>query len=153
VSPALALWMSPVAAGLALAIPIAALTDQRDAVLARLGLLRIPEENQPPPVLARAASLSRPSVWSGGAAISMPDRLIRDRELLDAHREMLPPSRVPWVEPPEIPLLAGRTKLEEAPCLSMAWQSMTREERTACLADGPALELMVARSRERLEPA
>jgi len=143
--------MSPVALGLALAIPLVAVPSHRDAVLARLGLLRIPEEVWPPPVLARAASLSRPLARSGEAGLSIPDRLVRDQELLNAHREMLPPPRTPWVDPPEIPLLVGRARIEEAPSLAMAWQSMTNEERAACLADGPALELIVSRARETCE--
>ena len=61
VSSSLALWMAPVVLGLALAIPLAAVTARRSAGLAlrRLGLLRIPEEVQPPDVLARANRLTQ----------------------------------------------------------------------------------------------
>jgi membrane glycosyltransferase len=145
VSPSLALWMSPVILGLALAVPLVALTGRRDAVLRPLGLLRIPEEIRPPPVLARAASLSREQSLAGLDALPLPDGLLADPELLAAHRAMLPPPRRPWVEPPEVPLLTGRTKLQEAPTLSLAWANMTHEERAACLADGPVLDLIVAR--------
>jgi membrane glycosyltransferase len=57
VSPALAVWMSPQVVGMVLAVPLVALTSSRGAGgwLHRLGLLDIPEENAPPPVLARAA--------------------------------------------------------------------------------------------------
>ena len=54
VSPSLALWMSPVVLGLALAIPLAALTAGATWRLPGSGLLRIPEETRPPEVLARA---------------------------------------------------------------------------------------------------
>ncbi len=59
VSPALAAWMAPVIAGLALSIPIVALTSARGPgrVLRRLGLFQIPEEVTPPQVLARASTL------------------------------------------------------------------------------------------------
>ena len=58
---ALALWMLPVVLGLALAIPLAVVSGQPRAgvVLRRLGLLLIPEERQPPAVLARANALAR----------------------------------------------------------------------------------------------
>ncbi len=152
ISPSLALWMSPVVLGLALAIPLVALTSRRDKVLAGLGLLRIPEEAGSPPgppaVLARAASLSRELALSGRDAPPMPDRLLFDPELLAAHRDMLPPPRGRWTEPLEVPLLTGRAKLEEAPSVAAAWAAMTGEEKAACLADGSALEAIVARSRE-----
>jgi len=61
VSPSLAAWMAPVVIGMVLAIPVVALTSSRapGAFLHRLGLLDIPEENLPPPVLVRAAQLRR----------------------------------------------------------------------------------------------
>jgi membrane glycosyltransferase len=62
---------------------------------------------------------------------------------------MLPPPRRPWVDPLEIPLLTGRALLEEAPSLAMAWERMTKEEQAACLADGPALDVMVERALDR----
>jgi membrane glycosyltransferase len=145
VSPSLALWMSPVVLGLALAIPLATLTGRRNGAFARLGLLRTPEEVRPPPVLARAASLACELAVTEHGTLSAPDRLLHDRALLAAHRAMLPPPRRKWIEPLEVALLTGRAKLEEAPSLAAAWTSMTREERAACLADGPALDLMIAR--------
>ena len=61
VSPSLAAWMAPVVIGMVLAIPVVALTSSRGpgGFLHRLGLLDIPEENTPPPVLVRAAELRR----------------------------------------------------------------------------------------------
>jgi membrane glycosyltransferase len=148
VSPPLALWMSPVTVGLALAIPLVALTSRRDVVLRALGLLRIPEEIRPPPELARAASLAGELAQSGLYSPAMPDRLAQDPELLAAHRKMLPSPRRPWVEPLEIPLLTGRATLEEAPSLAMAWERMTKEEQAACLADRAALDAIVVRMHE-----
>jgi membrane glycosyltransferase len=56
IDPNLALWLSPLAAGLILAVPIAQLSSRRDlgAWLRRRRLFLIPEETAPPPVLARA---------------------------------------------------------------------------------------------------
>ncbi len=61
VSPSLAAWMSPVIAGLVLAIPLVALTSAPGPGqwLRRLKLLCIPEELSPPPILARARALRK----------------------------------------------------------------------------------------------
>jgi membrane glycosyltransferase len=148
VSPPLALWMSPVTVGLGLAIPLVALTSRRDVVPAALGLLRIPEEAVPPLVLARAASLAGELASARPDARSIPERLAQDPDLLAAHLEMLPEPRRPWLEPLEVPLLTGRALMEEAPSLMVAWARMTKEEQTACLADRPALDVIVARAQE-----
>lgn len=61
ISPGLALWMSPVLAGLVLSIPIVALTSSRrlGRWLRRIGIFQIPEEADPPPLLRRADVLRR----------------------------------------------------------------------------------------------
>ncbi len=59
VSPELAAWMSPVVLGMVLSIPVVGLTASHrvGAFVQKLGLLRVPEEIAPPPVVARAAEL------------------------------------------------------------------------------------------------
>ena len=94
-------------------------------------------------MLARATALARELASVEPA--SALDRLLRDPELRAAHRDMLPPSRRSWIDPPEVPLLTGRTRLEEAPTIQLAWANMTSEERAACLADGAALDVIMAR--------
>ncbi|MGB8529368.1 MAG: glucans biosynthesis glucosyltransferase MdoH, partial [Rhodoplanes sp.] len=89
VSWPLFLWMTPVIVGLVLAIPLAAVTA--DAAfgrrLQRLGLLTTPEERNPPEVLRRANALARAAESDD---ITAPiSRLVRDQELLAAHRAML----------------------------------------------------------------
>ncbi|RPE81185.1 glucans biosynthesis glucosyltransferase MdoH [Vulcaniibacterium tengchongense] len=61
ISPSLAAWMAPVIAGLVLAIPIVAITSARPPGqwLQRIGVFLIPEERDPPPILARATELRR----------------------------------------------------------------------------------------------
>ncbi|MFT4257483.1 MAG: glucans biosynthesis glucosyltransferase MdoH [Pseudoxanthomonas sp.] len=61
VSPQIAMWMSPVIAGMVLSIPVVALTGSPriGRWLRRLHLLSVPEEDTPPPVVARAAQLRR----------------------------------------------------------------------------------------------
>ncbi len=149
VSPYLALWMLPVVLGLALAMPLAALTGKRRAGLAlrRLGLLRIPEEVEPPPVLVRAADLAR--VAEAGPGVDPVARMLDDAGLLAAHRRMLPPPRRPRIDPVDVALLVGRAKLDEALSVDEAWAGLTRAERTAVLSDEAALARLGELSGER----
>jgi len=83
VSVSLFFWMSPIIAGLVLAIPVVLLTGIRGGAW----LLAIPEEAAPPPILARYTALR------GVLAEEAPDALSRlraDRRLLEAHRSLLP---------------------------------------------------------------
>jgi membrane glycosyltransferase len=150
VSPYLALWMLPVVLGLALAVPLASLTGRRSLGLAlrRIGLLRIPEEGNPPEVLRRATALYRQATEQspvtksgvaqpGGSSVAM---LLQDPALLAAHRQMLPPRRRPGIDPLNVALLTGSAKLAEADCLETAWPTLNAAEKTATLSDGRALE-------------
>ncbi len=140
VSPSLLLWMSPVVLGLALAIPMAAWTAGRGPgqALRRLGLLRIPEEQAPPAVLAEAERLHMDA-----AAPALPAfrRLVSDARLLMVHAAMLPPPRARGA-PFNPALLMGLAKLEEAPSLDAAAAALTRQETAAVLADPRGLALL-----------
>jgi membrane glycosyltransferase len=144
ISPALALWMSPVILGLLLAVPLAAVTSRR---MRLAGLLRIPEELRPPDVLARATALQSAFVGSDEPA---PARLLADDALLAAHRAMLPPPRRPGIDALDVPLLTGRTRLEEASDIQAAWPSLSRAEQLACLGDGESLTLLATRIQHAL---
>ncbi|MGN6570262.1 MAG: glucans biosynthesis glucosyltransferase MdoH [Pseudolabrys sp.] len=89
VSAPLLFWMSPVVAGLLLAIPIAALTARASLgrALRAAGLLLTPEEREPPPILARANALAAARPPAGNA--HPLTRLAEDRSLRAAHEEML----------------------------------------------------------------
>jgi len=140
VSPSLLLWMSPVVLGLALAIPMAAWTAGRGPgqALRRAGLLRIPEEQAPPAVLAEAERLQ---AQLQTAAIPAFRRLTSNARLLLAHTAMLPPPR-PRGGPFNPALLMGLAKLEEAPTLDAAAAVLTREEAAAVLADRQGVALL-----------
>ena len=144
VSPSLLLWMSPVVLGLALAIPMAAWTARRGPgeALRRLGLLRIPEEEAPPAVLAEAERLQ-----SDADAPALPAfrQLASDPRLLAAHAAMLPPPRTRGA-PFNPALLMGLAKLEEAATLDAAEAALTRQETAAVLADPRGLALLRALS-------
>ncbi|HVY18039.1 MAG TPA: glucans biosynthesis glucosyltransferase MdoH [Rhodopila sp.] len=142
VSTSLALWMLPVILGLVLAVPLAAWTGRRDAgqALRRLGLLRIPEESRPPDVLKRTLALQAAAAETGDD-VAM---LLRDPDLMAAHRTMLPPPRRPGVDPLNVPLLTGSARLAEARDFASVWPTLDVAERMAVLSDGAALERLQA---------
>ncbi|MFC3126323.1 glucans biosynthesis glucosyltransferase MdoH [Pseudoroseomonas globiformis] len=137
VSPYLALWMSPVVLGLALAIPLAAWTARRSVGvgLRRLGLLLTPEEHDTPKVLRRARALQRELLEAQEAVSPGPGRLFRESGLLEAHRRMLPAPRRPRLDPFDPALLIGLAKVDEAEDLDSALRGLSRAETAAVLAD------------------
>jgi membrane glycosyltransferase len=136
VSPYLLAWMSPVVLGQALAIPLAVWTSSAAIGLGlrRAGLLRIPEEMTPPPVLAQAVARAREL----GNAVP-PDALRRLRDdagLRAAHERMLPPTR----RRSDNPLLAtGLAKLDEAETIEAAAALLSRGEKAAVLGSAAGL--------------
>ncbi len=134
--------MLPVILGLVLAVPLAAWTGRRDAgqALRRMGLLRIPEETAPPPVLQRTLALQAAIPEDSSDILT----LLRDPELLAVHRQMLPPSRRPGVDPLNVPLLTGTARLAEARDLASVWPTLDVAERTAVLSDAAALDRLLA---------
>jgi membrane glycosyltransferase len=132
ISTPLALWMSPVVVGLALAIPLVAITGSRRLGLGlrRLGLLLIPEERAPPAELARAGALYRAL---GAAPPATAAALATDADLRAAHTAMLPPPRRPRIDPIDVPLLAGLARLDEADTLDQALGALSRAEKLAVL--------------------
>jgi membrane glycosyltransferase len=140
VSSSLALWMAPVVLGLALAIPLAAVTARRSAgvALRHLGLLRIPEEFFPPDVLARAGHVT-PDVQ--GPVRGML-RLLDDPDLREAHRRMLPQTAPIRADAVDAALAVGRARLNAAQSPAEALAAMTPAEQLACLGDPTALDQM-----------
>jgi membrane glycosyltransferase len=148
VSLSLALWMLPVILGLALAIPLALWTGTRRAT----GVLRTPEDVDPPPVVARAAALL--SEWE---AMAPPDvaGLLREPRLLAAHAAMLPPPRRPRIDPLDATLLLARTKIEEAETLEAALQALNTTELAVALGDAVALDSLIgmANPAQAMQPS
>jgi membrane glycosyltransferase len=143
VSPALFLWMTPVLAGLVLAVPLVVITGSQrlGTGLRRAGLLRIPEERAPAGVMVRAAEAQPIFAVEGEGAVS---HLLRDPLLLQAHAAMLPPGRRPGQDPIDVPLLVGLTKLAEAETLPGAVAALTRAETAAVLGSAEGLSRLVA---------
>jgi membrane glycosyltransferase len=154
VSPFLALWMLPVTLGLALAVPLAALTARPVLRLRQLGLLTIPEEAAQPAVTARSIAIRRMLV-TGAEEVEAVHRLAADPALLAAHRQMLPPPRRPRLDPVDPVLLVAMVKAQEARDLDEALASLSRTEKAALLADATGVDRLVdlaARQADRVGP-
>ncbi|MDB5407922.1 MAG: glucan biosynthesis glucosyltransferase [Rhodospirillales bacterium] len=136
VAPSLLLWMSPVVLGLSLAIPLAALTSRADLgrAIRSAGMLRTPEESEPPEVLLRARRLADELRRSEEATTGGLQRFLRDDRLVAAHRRMLPPPRRRG-DPIDAVLLVGLTKLGESETLAAAIAALTTAELAAALND------------------
>jgi len=150
VSWPLFLWMTPVIAGMLLAIPLAALTaDARlGRRLRRLGLLLVPEEHAPPAILERANALAQ----AIAACVPPADALARlsaDARLRSAHRAMIEarPRRRGEID---VDLVVGMARLEDARTSQDARELLSDRELNAVLADAEGfgrLEKILAEPR------
>lgn len=144
ISLPLLLWMSPVIAGLLLAMPLAVVTSSRRVGrwCGSLGLLVAPEEREPPAELQRLQALiaQLPADTDPAEAVR---RLAVDPELLALHRAMLPHGgqRQPGDVAPD--RLVARAKVEDAETLSAALAALTAREKTAALADVETLDRLI----------
>jgi membrane glycosyltransferase len=143
VSVPLLLWMSPVVAGLVLALPMGLLTSTRMKTAA---LFATAEDKCPPPVVTRASQLA------AAPRIERVDafrQLQQNRELLDYHLASLPARRV---RPGQIDvaLAVARAKIEECGSFDDATAWLDRAEMRAVLNDAAMLQklLQMPRSRE-----
>jgi membrane glycosyltransferase len=145
VSTPLFLWMTPVLAGLGLAVPLVMLTSSRRAglTLARLGLLRTVEEAAPPPSLRRAVALYREHAGAGEGQEDGLERLLRDPALLHHHVEALPPRRERGEGPIDPALVVGQAKLADVDSLGAGWATLTRAERAAVLGAREGMEAVL----------
>ena len=141
-------WMLPVILGLVLAVPIAATTARRDvgAAFARLGLLRTPEERDPPAVLARARALAS-ELAATGTVEEAVKRLAADPALLETHRAMLPFGGHRRKGDVAGERLIGLAKVADADSLSQALASLTMREKAAVLGDAAGLDRLVHLAR------
>jgi membrane glycosyltransferase len=144
VSWSLFLWMTPVIAGLLLAIPLAGLTADPalGRGLRRLGLLLVPEEHSAPPILRRANELAEALEREAPAGDALT-RLSTDDGLAAAHRGTMaaPARRRGQID---TDLVVGLAKLEDAGSIEEARGMLTRAELTALLADPRGFERLLA---------
>jgi membrane glycosyltransferase len=140
VSWSLFLWMTPVILGLLLSIPLAALTADAGMGrgLRRLGLLLVPEEGRPPPILARANALI-PAMEQALPDEDAISRLATDDALAAAHTAMIeaPLRRRGQID---ADLVVGLARLEDADTAAEARRMLNDRELNALLADARGFE-------------
>jgi membrane glycosyltransferase len=147
VSVPLLLWMSPVVAGLLLALPIGLLTSSRMKTAA---LFATAEDKCPPPVVSRASQLAALPRFEKVGAFR---QLQQNNELLCYHLASLPARRVGPGQI-DIPLTVARAKIEECDSFDDATAWLDRTEMRAVLNDAAMLQrlLQMPRSREPGRP-
>jgi membrane glycosyltransferase len=144
VSLALFLWMTPVVIGLLLAMPLAAFTSRTSAgrALRNMRLLMIPEEQAAPRILVRANELA---VTLQDDGVSVGELLRRNRELRQAHGQMLPPQQSRRRGDIDPDLVIAKAKAEEAHTMDEALGFMTPAEMRALLSDPQAFEQLLTK--------
>ena len=159
ISPPFLAWLSPVALGLLLAIPLSAASGRQNLgrALRRLGLLWTPEESEPPTVLQRANELAE--TLAAASRSSAPEALARwaqDDKLRALHAAMLPPQPVRRKGEYDVDLLLGLAKLQDAESVEEAAAMLSNREKIMVLSDCNGLEQLgqlrgVRQSKRQLE--
>ena len=149
-SAPLLFWMSPVVAGLLLAIPIAALTARSSIgrALRAAGLLLTPEERNAPALLTRANDLAAAPAPAG--AVHPLVRLAEDRTLRMAHEDMLedvPQRRKGDVD---VHLAVAMMRIADAEDRTEAIASLSAREAFAVMASSEALRRLIEKPTARV---
>ncbi|WP_407153855.1 glucans biosynthesis glucosyltransferase MdoH [Bradyrhizobium sp. STM 3557] len=137
VSLPLLLWMSPVIAGLVLAIPLGLATSRRSA---SAGLFATPEDRQPPPVVLRANELAALSRIEFTGALQ---QLREDSELLISHLESVPRENRRKFERIDVALATARAKIEQCDSFDEAVKWLDKSEVRAVLSNAAVLQRVV----------
>jgi membrane glycosyltransferase len=134
VSLSLFFWMTPVTLGLLLAVPLAAVTARADvgSALRKVRLLVIPEERDPPEILARANELA---VTLRDNDLTLSELLRRSQTLRHAHFGALAPARQRQRGDIDADLAIAKAKMAELETMEETIQSLTAGEKRALLSD------------------
>lgn len=157
IATSLFLWMSPTIVGLLLAIPLSWLSGRLGAGLGlkRLGLLLIPEETRPPPIVERANTLQAENAGLGFDDQDALQALFSDARLAEQHEAMLPtaPHRQRGEIDPERAI--AQAKIVEAETIGEAVSWLKPKERMVVLHDrallGLAMRLKEPKERQAAE--
>jgi membrane glycosyltransferase len=142
-SPTLLAWLSPAIAGLILAIPLSKASGsvRTGRLFARLGLLSIPEERQPPAVMQRRDELVRAGEPMHHDGLR---HLAKHRAARLAHGEINLPRPTEARGNPSAHRLTASKKLEDAESLHEALKWLTAPESIEVAADAALLEKLAA---------
>ncbi|MGJ4929893.1 glucans biosynthesis glucosyltransferase MdoH [Bradyrhizobium sp. HKCCYLS2038] len=138
VSLPLLAWMSPVIAGLVLAIPIGLLTAARGR---GAHVFTTPEDVAPPPVLVRARALADAQPPDRKSALA---ELRQNHELRRQHLAALPTRRRREPGDIDVELATARARIAEAGTFAQARGFLSRRETLAVLNDGTTLQQLAA---------
>jgi membrane glycosyltransferase len=144
VSVSLFAWMTPVIAGLLLAIPLVlwSASPQIGRVLKRMKLLLVPEETRPPDILLRANALV--TEFEAPASAGAIQRLFGNAALLDAHRALLPKASTRRPGEIDVALVVGLAKLDDCANLEQADVLLTAKEKIALLSDPRGIDRLAS---------
>ena len=150
VSEPLFWWMSPVILGLMLTVPLAITTSSPAIGRAarRWGLLAIPEERAPPLIITRAEELTMLATQSAAAQTETWQELLKDTELSNMHRVMLPQARPLPRGQVNVELLVGLAKLHQCANIHDALKILSRNEKRALLGDRSAFDKLKILQKE-----
>jgi membrane glycosyltransferase len=137
VSLPLLLWMSPVIAGLVLAIPLGLLTSRRSKPA---GLFATPEDRHLPPVVLRANELAASSRIELTGALQ---QLRQDAELLQCHLDSAPREHNRKFGRVDVALATARAKIEQCESFDEAVRWLDKSEIRAVLNNAAALQRVV----------
>jgi len=137
VSLPLLLWMSPVIAGLVLAIPLGLVTSRRSGPT---GLFATPEDRHPPPVVRRANELA---AFSRVAFTGALQQLRDDAELLKSHLESVPREGHRKFGRVDVALATARAKIEQCESFDEAVSWLDKSEIRAVLNNAAVLQRVV----------
>jgi membrane glycosyltransferase len=137
VSIPLLLWMSPVIAGLLLAVPLGLLTSRRSG---RAMLFATPEDYRPPPVVNRANDLAASARFEVTGALL---QLGEDAELLTCHLASLPNGTQNKFGRIDVPLATARAKIERCELFDDVVRWLDKSEIRAVLNDAPTLQCVL----------
>jgi membrane glycosyltransferase len=145
VSLSLFFWMTSVTLGLLLAMPLAAMTARTDvgSTLRTMRLLMVPEERDPPQILARANELA---VMLQDDSVSLGDLLRRNRTLRQAHLNMLTPAQPRRRGDIDPNLAVAKAKMAELETMEEILQSLAPGEKRALLSDPQGFKELLVRS-------
>jgi membrane glycosyltransferase len=138
ISVPLLLWMSPVALGLVLCIPVGLLTSLR---MRRPGVFATPEDIDPPPVIARAVELSRAPRLASGDALT---RLREDMRLRARHFGNMRAAKLKRGDKVDVALATARAKIDGCDTFADARGWLDARETRALLGDRDLLTRTLA---------
>jgi membrane glycosyltransferase len=143
VSAPLLFWMSPVVAGLALAIPLAGVSAQTRAGLGlrSAGLLLTTDERTPPPILLRANTIAESDRLT--TPVNPIAALRADPALRAAHLAMLTPPVPRPAGDVDVALVVALAKTDQAASAEQATALLTRQEIFAVLSNPHALQRLL----------